>query len=253
MGFFKNLVSKFPCELCQKEVGALNRTKLQDGKYICFDCTKNCSTYYPTARYNLEEVKKHMQYMQNYDKFCREVFDKNENKKDFSMMFQKVNIIFADDLGMFEIVTNDTKKKNYRELFRYDQIYDFKLYGIENTGENVTKKYKETGIKIKMLSKLDYQFIDPKYDQVKHDYALEFTIPCATSTDVLDGGFILKHLDKIFNTILDGKIMTSIEETKGRCEYRRLPEVERLFNRGYWKEVADNKERDFFGKTIKEL
>ena len=50
MGFFKNLFSKQACELCSKEVGALSRSKLKDGKYVCYDCLKNSSAFIPVVR-----------------------------------------------------------------------------------------------------------------------------------------------------------------------------------------------------------
>ncbi|MBR2704672.1 MAG: DUF4428 domain-containing protein [Clostridia bacterium] len=255
MGFFKNLFSKQVCELCGKEVGALSRSKLKDDKYVCYDCCKNCSSFYPTTRYTLEEVKKHMDYMENMNKFCTEVFDKIEDKKDFALMFQKTGIKLADEVGMFEIITSNTKKKNYRELFRYDQIWDYKLYGVENTGENQNKKYSETGVKIKMICKLDNDpaiNVTNQYDEFKHEYAKEFTIPCAHNTDTLDGGFLLKHLDQIFGVTIEGKLGVFGPGTVGRTGYRTLNVVDMTFNRSHWKEVADNAEKNFFGKTLKE-
>ena len=247
MGFLSNLFSKQTCELCGKEVGALSRSKLNDGKYICYDCTKNCSAFFPVVRYSLEEVKQHIEYMKKMDSFCKEVFDKDTNKKDFALMFQKTGIRLSDSLGMFEIITSKTKQKNYRELFRYDQIWDFKLYGKENTGENVTKKYNETGIKIKMISKLDNDpliNVSNNYDVFKHPYAQEFEVLCNHSTDTLDGGLLLKHLDMIINNI------TSESNATTRTGYRDLREVDMYFNRAHWKEVADKAETNFFGSVL---
>ena len=247
MGFFKNLITKFPCELCGKEVGALSRTKLKDDKYICYDCSKNCSLYYPSSIKTLDEVKEHIEYMQNMDKFCKEVFDKDTDRKDFSKLFPSVGIIFSDKLGMFEVVSKKAKERNYRELFRYSQIWDYKLYGIENTGENVTKKYKETGVKIKLISKRDN---DPllnafhTYDSYKHPYAEELTIPCVYATDNLEGGFVLQHLDEIFKV---GKYDVG---KKDNSKYRNLEEVDRYFKRENWKDVADTAETEYFGKAL---
>lgn len=247
MGFFSNLFSKQACELCGKEVGALSRTKLNDGKYICSDCMKNCSAFYPAVRFSLEEVKEHMEYMKKMDSFCKEVFDTNTNKKDFALMFQKTGIKLADDLGMFEIVTSKTKQKNYRELFRYDQIWDFKLYGKENTAENAPKKYSETGVKIKMINRLDtdpFINVNNKYDEFKHPYAQEFEVLCAHSSDKLDGGLLLKHLDMIINNVTNESNATT------RTEYRNLMDVDMYFNRMHWKEVADKAEIDYFGSVL---
>lgn len=58
---------------------------------------------------------------------------------------------FADEIGMFEVIDPKAKKKNYKELFRYDQIKDYEVYNKPNTatGEG-QKKYAETGVRIMM-------------------------------------------------------------------------------------------------------
>ncbi len=254
MGFFSDIFSKKACELCGKEAGVLGRAKLKDGKFICTDCVKDCSAFYPTTIHTLEEVKEHMEYMKKFDSFCSEVFDANDNKESFTKLFQSTGIVLCDELGMFEIITRKTKEKNYRELFRYDQIFDYKLYGKENTAENPPKKYTETGIMIKMISEktLDPLYLaNHQYDQYKNEYATEFTIPCSGPSDVLDGGFLLKHLDRVFNEVITGKLGVFGQGTVDRTNYHRLDEVDMKFERAKWKEIADEAETKFFGKTLK--
>lgn len=249
MGFLSDMFSKKACELCEKEVGVLSRTKLKDGKFICYDCTKNCSAFYPTTIHTLEEVKEHIEKMKKCNKFCEEVFDVTNSKVSYTKVFQSTGIVLCDELGMFEIITKKTKDKNYRELFRYDQILDYKLYGKENNSENPSKKYTETGIMIKMISEktLDPLYLaNHEYDKYKHEYATEFTIPCASSTDTLDGGLLLKHLDKIFNQVIDGKLGTYGQGSAGRTEYRKLQDVDRYFERAKWKEKYEKESMNFY-------
>ena len=47
------------------------------------------------------------------------------------------------------------------------------------------------------------------------------------------------------------KVQRVIEDTKGRNEYRKLIDIDKNFNRKHWKEVSDQAEKDYFGKTIK--
>ena len=75
MGFFKDLVSKKGCELCQKEVGALSREKLKDGTFICSDCRKECSKFFSPTLYTLEDVKKHIEYMKLQDELYKKEFE----------------------------------------------------------------------------------------------------------------------------------------------------------------------------------
>ena len=202
MGFFSNLLSKQKCELCEKEVGALSRTKLQDGKYICYDCRKNTSAFAPIAKYTLDDVKKHIEYMKKQNEFYEKVFSKlpdNELVKCIKIGFP--SITFADSIGIFEIENSDTKKKNYKELFRYDQIKDFEVYTKKNTasGDN-QKKYSETGVKIIIDSAADIANFAANDDEKKHlhPYAKEFIIPVSRNVDNKDGGMIEKHLNEIF-------------------------------------------------------
>lgn len=39
------LFSKQSCEHCGSTAGMMTRTKLSDGKYICFDCSLKCPTF----------------------------------------------------------------------------------------------------------------------------------------------------------------------------------------------------------------
>ena len=52
MGFLSNIFSKQTCEICKAEVGALSRTKLKDGTFVCSECTKNCSKFFSPVLYD---------------------------------------------------------------------------------------------------------------------------------------------------------------------------------------------------------
>ena len=152
MGFFSNLFSKQPCELCGKEAGALGRFKLADGLYVCNDCRKNTSAFANVQKYNIEQLKKHIEYMKLQNEFYEKAFETlPDNKKERIVRQGYYGIVFADELGMFEIIHPEAKKRNYKELFRYDQIKDFMPYAEENhgTGEG-QKRYSETGLRIIM-------------------------------------------------------------------------------------------------------
>ena len=216
MGFFSNLISKQKCELCEKEVGALSRTKLSDGTYICSDCRKDTSAFIAVSRYTIDEIRKHIEYMKKQNEFYENVFSKlSDNELVKCIKIGYPSIIFADSIGMFEIINSDTKKKNYKELFRYDQIKDFEVYTKKNTatGDN-QKKYSETGVKIIMDSAVDIANFAANDDEKRHlhPYAKEFILPISRNVDNKDGGMIEKHLNEIFGRP-NGKFM-GIESQK---------------------------------------
>ena len=250
MGLFSNLFSKEACALCGKEEGFLGRTKLADGTFICTECRKECSPFFKAAtRCDLDHVKKHMEYV----KLANELYEKEfatlpvEKKKTFGKdLFN--GIVFADDIGMFEIINSDTRKYEHKELFRYDEIFDFKLYGKPNP-EGSAKKYSEVGVKIKMMKGLEVNFNQDLYFK---EYAEEFTIPCVSSTDELDGGFLYKHLNLILGVAIDGKLGVYDNKVQ-RTEYRTIREIDEKFNREKYRELADASEKRAWGKTKNEI
>lgn len=257
MGLFSKVFSKEACEICGKEEGILGRTKLQDGKYICSDCMKNTSSYFHAARYNFDEFKKHLAHMERenelYEKVYKEIPDE---RKVIEIRNFSEGIIFADDIAMFEIVNHKTKQKNKKELFRYDQIWDFKMY-TKPSPEGSNYKYSEVGVKIKMLSEKDE---DPAYvlasDTIKnhrHPYMRdEIELKCKSNCNEIEGGMIRRHLEDILGLKLETKITVDYANTT-RTEYRNFAEVGKSFNREKYSQIADEAERNLFGKTIKEL
>ena len=215
MGFIKNLFSKQKCELCGNEVGALSRVKLNDGTYICSDCRKDTSAFINIQKLSLDEVKKHIEYMKKQNEFYEENFATLSDKEVVRCVkMGYAGVVFADSLGMFEIINAETKKKNYKELFRYDQIKDFEVYAKNNTtsGEN-QKKYAETGVRIIMDSLADIGNFSASDEQKKHlhPYAMEFILPISRNVDYKDGGMIKNHLNKIFGRP-DETVFGSIKE-----------------------------------------
>ena len=215
MGFLKNLFAKQTCELCGKEVGALSRVKLADGTFMCSDCRKDTSAFINIQKYGIEDVKKHIEYMKKQNEFYESEFATLSDKEVVRCVkVGYAGIVFADKLGMFEIINANTKKKNYKELFRYDQIKDFEVYTKENTntGEN-QKKYAETGIRIIMDSAGDVGNFAANTEERKrlHPYAMEFIIPISRNVDYPDGGMIKPHLNKIFGRP-DESLVGSIKE-----------------------------------------
>ena len=221
MGLFSNLFSKQTCELCGKEVGALGRTKLKDGLYICKDCKKDTSAFFKAENYTLEQVKKHIEYMKKQNELYEKEFATLPKDKIFRSVHQGYyGVAFADDLGMFEIILPETSKRNYKELFRYDQIKDYEVYGKENIStEPGTKKYAETGLLIKMNCAIDLGNVSSSEEarQRMHPYAFEFVLPVDKNTDNKNGGPAKNHLNKIFgraDETLFGSIKESFTGTK---------------------------------------
>ncbi len=217
MGFFQNLFSKQSCVLCEKEVGALSRVKLNDGAYLCNDCRKNTSAFINVQKLDTEQVKNHIEYMklQNelYEKEFKPLQDSGKVQRFVHLGYY--GLAFADDIGMFEVILPDASKKNYKELFRYDQIRDYELYGKENINrEQGEKRYKEVGIKIKMNCSGDYTNVGASDEERKkmHPYAVEFLIPVEKNCDHLNGSLAKSHLNQIFGRP-DDTLFGSIKES----------------------------------------
>ena len=217
MGFISNLFSKQSCVFCNKEVGALNRKKLHDGNYLCKECEKNCSAFIDPARFDTEYIKQHMEYMKKQDELYKKEFETLDKEKRKRYVHEGYyGLEFADDIAMFEVIDPKANKKNYKELFRYDQIKDYEIYAKPNTttGDG-QKKYAEVGIKIKMNCRIGIDAVgnSEAENKLAHPYVEELNILCARNTDSgTDDTWAIEHLNKIFGRA-SGTVFGSIKES----------------------------------------
>ena len=218
MGFLSNLFSKQTCAFCEKEVGALGRKKLHDGNYICKECEKNCSAFLDPSRFDVEYLKQHMEYMKKQDILYKKEFETLDKKKRDRFVHEGYyGLEFADDIAMFEVIDPKADKRNYKELFRYDQIKDYEVYAKPNstTGDG-QKKYSEVGIKIKINCKIDLDAIGNSEveNRLSHPYVSELNILCKRNTDISNDSTTgaIEHLNKIFGRA-SGTVFGAIKES----------------------------------------
>lgn len=203
MGFLSNLFSKQTCVFCEKQVGALGRKKLSDGNYICKECEKNCSAFIDPSRFDTEFIRAHMEYMKKQDILYKKEFETlDKKKKDRYVHEGYYGLEFADDIAMFEVIDPKASKRNYKELFRYDQIKDYEVYSKPNSSmEEGAKKYSEVGIRIKMNCQIGVESagMSDAEKKLAHPYVSELNILCARDTDSsTDSTWAIEHLNKIF-------------------------------------------------------
>ena len=217
MGFFSNLFSKQTCAFCSKEVGALNRKKLHDGNYICKECEKNCSAFIDPSKFDTEYIKQHIEYMKKQDTLYKKEFETlGKEKRERFVHEGYYGLEFADEIAMFEVIDPKANKRNYKELFRYDQIKDYEIYAKPNssTGEG-QKKYSEVGIKIKLNCKIGIDAVGKSEaeNKLSHPYVEELNILCARNTDSsTDGTWAVEHLNKIFGRA-SGTVFGAMKES----------------------------------------
>ncbi|MBR2543667.1 DUF4428 domain-containing protein [Candidatus Saccharibacteria bacterium] len=288
MGLFGKIFSKQTCEICGKESGPLSRVKLKDGTYICSDCRKNASGFYNPSKYTLDEVKKHFKYMEKMDELYEKEFATIEKgRRDRNVHLGFYGIEFADDIGMFEIISSEAKKSKHKELFRYDQIDGFETYGIPNSGEG-KKKYKETGVRLKMRCAEDVETAGSSAEEKArmHPYVSEIKIPIERDVDTIThNGLILGHLNFIFggksNTIFGAvkeKFVGTGRDKAGRtAQFEAMGALGSLLkgdideatkkagaamdaamdflteNRHKYGKLADEAEKRALGKTLREI
>ena len=145
------LFSKENCAFCNKTIGMFTKKAMNDKKYICKDCIKKCSAFIKIKNYDSEYIRNHIEYMKKQNELYEKEFKTLDNlHKIIPLPFS--GIVFADDIAMFEVIDSKTIGKNFKELFRYDQIRSFQLYtNKNNSGEG--KKYSEVGVRIFYIQK----------------------------------------------------------------------------------------------------
>ena len=194
------LFSKEECEFCKQKVGILSRKKLRDKKYICKECEKNCSAFIEISKFDSEYAKQHMEYMKKQDLLYKKEFETLSKEEKVSAMYQFEGLVFADSIAMFEIVTPKAKKKNYKELFRYDQIKDYQIYKVANSQEG-GKKYSEIGVKIDFYCREGISTLGMSEDEkgASHPYLETIKICYGKNVnDICSLETVINHLDKIF-------------------------------------------------------
>ena len=216
MGFLSNLFSKQTCAFCDKEVGALSRKKLHDGNYICKECEKNCSAFLDPSRFDIEYIKQHIEYMKKQDILYKKEFETLDKKQKERIVREGYyGVVFADDIAMFEVVDPKASKRNYKELFRYDQIKDYEIYTKPNNSTEGGKKYSEVGVKIKLNCQIgiDAAGMSDVEKRLSHPYVEELNILCERDTDDdTSTNLIIGHLNKIFGRA-SGTVFGSIKES----------------------------------------
>lgn len=194
------LFSKEECCFCNQKVGMLSRKKLRDKKYICKDCEKNCSAFIDVSKFDSEYVKQHFEYMKKQNELYKKEFASIPKEEKISAEYQFNGLVFADSIAMFEVITSKTEKKNYKELFRYDQIKDYDIYTILNNQEG-GKKYSEVGVKIDFYCKEGINSVGMTEQEKAMAHPYVETIKIYYEKNVnndLGVATAINHLDEIF-------------------------------------------------------
>lgn len=208
------LFSKETCYFCNKDVGMLGRKKLHDSNFICKDCEKNCSAFLEVSRFSVDFLQNNMEYMKKQDELYKKAFetlDKNDKIKIIGEAFY--GVVFADTIAMFEVINPIATKKNYKELFRYDQIKNYSIYTIPG-GE---KKYSEVGVEIELNCKigLESSALTEGEKKISHPYCEKLRIVCAKNTDdenEIHANQVVRHLNELYGKASD-TVIGSIKES----------------------------------------
>lgn len=194
------LFSKEECCFCNQNVGILSRKKIRDKKYICKECEKNCSAFIDVSKFDSEYIKQHFEYMKKQDKLYKQEFEPLSKEEKLRTFYQFNGIVFADSIAMFEVITPKTEKKNYKELFRYDQIKDYDIYTVLNNTEN-GKKYSEIGVVINLKCGVGINSVGMSEQEKANAHPYVETIKVYYGKNVdSDSGVkdVINHLDEIF-------------------------------------------------------
>ena len=203
--FFKKTFGKQMCTLCNNVCGVMHRTKIKGGEFVCNDCKRKCSMFVRLSEMTKEEVSEHIEYMKRQEKLYQTCFA-DARRDTYPSAFKKQAISFADDVGMFEIMDRETsQRKDYHELFRYDQVLSYEKY-VETekpTEAGKPETFKESGVKIRLVGLQDHIENDPGRAQKglrAHPYVKrEIKVVFHTSeseTDYTNGA--IAHFNAIF-------------------------------------------------------
>lgn len=213
MGLFSKLFSKQACTLCNNEVGFFNRKKLVNNEgYICKECEKKTSALINVSKFTKEEIIEHIKYMEEQDKIYKEAFLTLDKGKKERYMCVETGIEFADEIAMFKYHSPICdKKRDYQELFRYDQIKSYEPYFVENTNNQGQKKYSEVGVKIILNCSWEPDMKKYAGNRSFHPYVQELKVPRHKNVDSFTSDTLITYLDKLFGKYEDNSVIGSIK------------------------------------------
>ena len=145
MGFL-DMFKKQECSLCSGKAAPLTRKKLKDGVYVCKECETNASAFLDISRLTKEELDEHIEYMKKQDVLYKKEFEKAEKRYAYGLY----QLVFADSIGMLELVRDKAKNRPYKELFRYDYIQKYEPYYKQHSATSPDDKivYDNMGVMI---------------------------------------------------------------------------------------------------------
>lgn len=214
MGFFSNLFSKQECSFCGNLVGILGRDSLVNKEgYICKECQKKCSSLVKIGRFTKAQVEEHMKYMEEQNKIFEEAFETIDKKNIQRFMCVETGVEFANDIAMFRYISPAANKREYTELFRYDQIKSYEPYMIENTNSQGGKKYSEVGVIIKLFTSWGVGNEQFKGNRSYHPYVEEIKVPRHKNVDSYTSDPMIDYLDKLFGRYEDKSLLGGIKSS----------------------------------------
>lgn len=131
------LFSKENCIICRSEVGALNRTKMDDGSYICSNCVakvgiSNGYTLNALKSSSIDDIKKRMEYVEN------DIKENSNRISQFKSTYQVGGYIWFDDEHKWFVLPRGTftSKIDKSYVFKYQDLVDFEVL---EDGTSITK------------------------------------------------------------------------------------------------------------------
>ena len=186
MGIFSNLFKKQECSFCGNEVSVIKRDALINKEgYICKECSKKCSALIKVGRFSKIQLDDHIEYMEKQNELFEKAFEPAKKER---FMCVETGVEFADEIAMFTYISPITKKKEYKELFRYDQIKDYEPYMVNNTNQE-GKKYSEVGVKIKLNCSFDPSNRQFEGNRSYHPYVSEIIVPNVRYSNLFEFSF----------------------------------------------------------------
>ncbi|MCR8967313.1 DUF4428 domain-containing protein [Streptococcus zalophi] len=209
MGLFEKF-KKQTCAFCGGKADLLKRKKLKDDNYICAECQKKTSGFLVFEKLDKASVDEHMLYMMKQNALYEQEFVNT----DITFAGNTRNRIeFSNDIGMFHIISRETRTRDYQELFRYDAVRDYSPYLKEHHAirDDDTVAYDYMGVKIILFCK-NPDIVDVSANLSEsssaHPFLQEVFIKTKLNVDREDVDEVMDEIDSIIRKFdyLFGKI-----------------------------------------------
>ena len=187
------IIKKAKCCLCEKEIGIINRTKLQNGQYICEACKSKAHPFVHYDRCRKEDINQIIvQIQEEAEAYALLKDEVEQNQFECGTYIYKLEL--CSNKKQFTFESLETRNYEYHPVFEVDKVLPYTLLNRRTKVEGVVYTALSAKVDNKGKPRLYYvKFVydDPRIQEVKIKfegaYVKEARVFCNALNEFIQG------------------------------------------------------------------